>query len=210
MSCQQRSGRVATRAAGQSGIGSLTSKAGNVIGTVAGQMGDKITGVSRVGQSAGQTMMATAKQKTGAAINRWAATQDALDEKVVGRVAPVSNAVLSKVDRPTVTLAKAAPYVAGALVALRFRGYLVTGQGAPPVAAVAVAPRSMSEIRRNRQAMGRVRRAVGTAGTVSALSASVAVWATKDKSGSRTLALKKNDKVMAEVKFQKSEKMTVF
>jgi len=194
LSCERQSGRVATSAAVKAGIGTMAN----------------VTQVGRAGQSAGKGMIAAATQKAGAALEQWAGTQDALNEKVVGRMAPLSNAVLGKLDRPTVTAAKAAPYIIGALATLHFRGYLVTQRGSAPVAAVAVAPRPLGEIWRTRPMACRVRRAVGMAGAVSALSASAAVWATKEKAGGRTLSLKKNGQVMAEIKFQKSAKVTRF
>ena len=91
---------------------------------------------------------------------------------------------------------------------LRVRGYLVTQKGSAPVAAVAVSPRSMGEIGRNRRVLGQAQRAIGTVGAVSALSASAAVWATKDQGDDRTLTLQKNDQALAEVTFQKSTKLT--
>ena len=210
MSCEKQSARIAATAAVSAGINSISGKAGNAIGAVSNKIGGQISGAVQAGQASGKAMLVTAKQKAGTAVEQWAAMQDTLNEQVLGRVAPVSNAVLSKVDRPAVTAAKAAPYIAGALAALRVRGYLVTQQGSAPVAAVAVAPRSMGEIMRNRRVLGQARRAIGVAGAVSALSASAAVWATKEQGDERTLALQKNNKALAEVTFQKSAKMTGF
>ena len=63
---------------------------------------------------------------------------------------------------------------------------------------------------RNRRLLGQARRVIGTASLASTLSASAAVWATKDQGDDRTLALQKNDKTLAEVTFQKSPRMTRF
>lgn len=210
MSCEKQSARIAATAAVSTGINTITGKAGNVIGAVSNKIGGQISGAVQAGQASGKTMLVSAKRQVGAAVEQWADTGDKLNEQVLGRVAPFSNAILRKVDRPTVTAAKAAPYVAGALAALRVRGYLVTQQGSAPVAAVAVAPRSMGEIMRNRRVLGQAHRAIGAVGAVSALSASAAVWATKDQGDERTLALQKNNKALAEVTFQKSAKMTGF
>ncbi len=76
------------------------------------------------------------------------------------------------------------------------------------MAAVAVAPRSLKEMQQNRQTLGQVRRVVGTLGTISALSASAAVWATKDEGQKRTLALQKNGKAVSAVTFQKAARMS--
>lgn len=208
MSCEKNSARVATTAAVRTGINTLTGKVGNVIGVMGNKIDEQVTQAIQSGQTSGKTMLATGQKKAGAAVEQWADTQDKLNERVVGRVAPVSNAVLRKVDRPSVAVAKAAPYIAGALGALRFRGYLVTQKGSAPVAAIAVAPRSMGDIKRNRQVMGQARRAVSTVGAVSTLTASAAVWATKDQGAERTLTLQQNDKALAEVSLQKSTKMT--
>lgn len=210
MSCEKQSARIAATAAVSAGINTLSGKAGNVIGAVSNKIGDQISGAVQAGQASGKAMLVTAKRQAGAAVEQWADTQDTLNEQVLGRVAPVSNAVLHKVDRPAVIAAKAAPYIAGALATLRVRGYLVTQQGSAPVAAVAVALRSMGEIMRNRRMLGQARRVVGAVGAVSALSASAAVWATKDEGNDQTLALQKNDKTLAEVTFQKSARMTGF
>lgn len=210
MSCEKQSARIAATAAVSAGINTITGKAGNVIGVISNKIGGQVSGAVQAGQASSKTMLATAKRKAGAAVEQWADTQDKLNEQVMGRVAPVSNAVLRKVDRLTVTAAKAAPYIAGAVAALRVRGYLVTQRGSAPVAAVAVAPRSMGEVMRNRRVLSQARRVVGTMGAISALSASVAVWATKDQGQDRTLTLQKNDKALAEVTFQKSARMTRF
>lgn len=210
MSCEKQSARIAATAAVSAGINTLSGKAGNVIGAVSNKIGGQISGAVQAGQASGKTMLVSAKRQAGAAVEQWADTQDTLNEQVLGRVAPVSNAVLRKVDRPTVTAAKAAPYIAGALATLRVRGYLVSQKGSAPVAAVAVAPRSMGEIMRNRRMLGQARRVVGAVGAVSALSASAAVWATKDEGNDQTLVLQKNDKTLAEVTFQKSARMTGF
>lgn len=210
MSCEKQSARIAATAAVSAGINTITGKAGNVIGVISNKIGGQVSGAVQAGQASSKTMLATAKRKAGAAVEQWADTQDKLNKQVMGWVAPVSNAVLRKIDRPTVTAAKAAPYIAGAVAALRVRGYLVTQRGSAPVAAVAVAPRSMGEVMRNRRVLGQARRVVGTMGAISALSTSVAVWATKDQGQDRTLTLQKNDKALAEVTFQKSARMTRF
>jgi hypothetical protein len=211
LSCERQAARIAATAAVSTGINTITGKAGNVIGAVSNKIGDQVTEAIQAGQGSGKTIVAAAKQTAGTAVDKWADTQDKYNEQVLGRAAPVSNAVLRKVDRPAVTAAKAAPYIAGALAMLRVRGYLVTQPDSAPVAAVAVAPRSAGEINRNRQVLGQVRHAVGTVGMVSTLSASAAVWATKDKkAGSRTLTLQKNGTRLAEVTFQKAARMTRF
>ncbi|MCB0190379.1 MAG: hypothetical protein KDJ65_00395 [Anaerolineae bacterium] len=210
MSCEKQSARIAATAAVSAGINTISGKASNVIGAVSNKIGGQIAGAVQAGQSSGKAMLVTVQRQAGAAVEQWVDTQDTLNEQVLGRVAPVSNAVLRKVDRPAVTAAKAAPYIAGALATLRVRGYLVTQQGSAPIAAVAVAPRSMGEIMRNRRVLGQARRTIGVAGAVSALSASAAVWATKDQGDDQTLTLQKNEKTLAEVTFQKSARMTGF
>jgi hypothetical protein len=210
LSCEKQSARIAATAAINAGINIISGKAGNVIGVVSNKIGGQVSGAVQAGQASGRTMLVAMQRKAGAAVDQWANAQDKLNEQVLGRVAPLSNAVLGKVDRPTVTVAKAAPYIAGALAMLRVRGYLVTQKGGAPVAAVAVAPRSMGEIMRNRRVLGQARRVASTVGLASALSTSAAVWATKDQGDERMLALQKNDKALAEVTFQKSTKMTRF
>jgi hypothetical protein len=156
--------------------------------------------------------MGTAVSRAGqmglTGLNRLAAAADTVNNQVTRRVAPVSNAVLQTVDRPAVMAAQSIPYVAGALAVLRLRGYLVTGQGSSPVAALAVAPRSMAEILKNRRTIGRIKQGVAVAGAVSSMAGSVAIAATAEKSDSRTLELKRGDKVVASVAFQKSPRLS--
>jgi hypothetical protein len=68
----------------------------------------------------------------------------------------------------------------------------------------------MGEIMRNRRVLGQARRVASTVGLAGALSASAAVWSTKDQGAERTLALQKNDRALTEAIFQKSAKMTGF
>jgi hypothetical protein len=112
------------------------------------------------------------------------------------------------VDRPAVFAAKAIPYVAGALAMLRFRGYLVTGQGSSPVAAIAVTPRSLGEMAQNRRTLGRVKQGLAIAGTASGLAGSVVATATAEKTRNRTLELKTKGKVVASATFQKSPRLS--
>jgi hypothetical protein len=145
---------------------------------------------------------------TGTAVSAWAGSQDRLNEQLLRRLAPASNRMLKTVDRPVVAVAKIAPTLAAVAAAIRFRGYLVTQPGQTPVAAVAVAPRPKGEIWRNRRAIGQTRRVVGTVGMVSALSGSLIARATRSGTDGRVLELKRNGKMQAAVKFQKSATMT--
>jgi hypothetical protein len=203
LSCEKQSARIAATAAVNTGINTLTGKAGSVIGAVSNKIGPQFAG-------AGQSILSTARQQAGAAVERWADTQDALNEQGLGRIAPVSNAVLRTVDRPAVAAARAAPYVAGALAAVRVRGYLATSPGSGPVAAVAVAPRSMDETMRHQRILGQTQQVIGAVTAVSALSASAAIRVTTDEGTGRTLAWQKNDKKLAEVTFQPVARLTRF
>lgn len=87
MSCDRNGGKVSTTAAAKVGIGSLASKAGNVVGATSGALTKLI---------------------------------DLYDQNVISFAAPVSNAVLATVDRPSVAAAKALPFIAAATARLRF------------------------------------------------------------------------------------------
>jgi hypothetical protein len=177
MACDRTSNTISGLAATRTGLSKLSSKAGNVAGTV---------------------------------IGKWARSQDFVNETILRQAAPVSNKVLRAVDRPAVAAAKVAPILAGVIASTRLRGYLVKGEGQPPVVAVAATFRSPAEMARNRQALSGIRKGIGALGVVSGVSASLAAQATRNESEGRTLALKKGGKAVATVKFQKSERMTRF
>jgi len=107
-----------------------------------------------------------------------------------------------------VMAAKTLPFVAGALTALRFRGYLATGQGRSPVVALAVTPRSGAEVLQSRRVMGQVRQGLAVAGALSTVAGSLTAAATSDKTSKRTLELKNGDKVMARVELQQSASLS--
>lgn len=186
MSCERNSTRVAATAAVKSGVNGTAAKAGTVLGAV----------VSRTGQTG----------RSG--LNRLAAIADTVDNQLARCVAPASNALLRAVDRPAVVAAKAVPYVVAALATLRFRGYLVTGQGSSPVAAIAVTPRSLGEMAQNRRTLGRVKQGLAMAGTVSGLAGSAVAAATAEKSDHRTLELRHKNKVVASATFQKAPRLS--
>ena len=72
MSCERQGSRIAATAAIGTGINTVTSKAGNIIGAVSNKIGDQVAGVVQAGQASGQTMLSTAKRKADAAIEQWA------------------------------------------------------------------------------------------------------------------------------------------
>lgn len=184
MSCEKNQNKVSQTAGMRAGISQVGSRVGNAVGAMAGRAG----------------------QVTGAVADRATQAGDTVSEAVGRRAAPVSNRVLSAVNRPTTLAANLAPALITAASVAQAQVY-TTGpaQGARPGMAVAIGMRDFGTVARNLKTLSRVSGQFKKAQLAVGLAAGVAAAvAARPGSEEKTLAQVKKGGKPAEVHFSQT------